>query len=81
LLLDTTLLGGMSQTQSHQEWNMRRVIAQVQRFLVNEDGPTAVEYAVLVGLIILALVTVISNMASSVSGSYSAATSVLNGAS
>jgi len=60
---------------------MQKLIAQVQRFLVIEDGPTAVEYAVLVGLIVVALVTVISNMGSAVSTTYASVTSTLNAAS
>jgi pilus assembly protein Flp/PilA len=60
---------------------MQKLIAQVQRFLVIEDGPTAVEYAVLVGLIVVALVTVISNMGSAVSTTYASVTTVLSTAS
>jgi pilus assembly protein Flp/PilA len=60
---------------------MQKLIAQVQRFLVIEDGPTAVEYAVLVGLIVVALVTVISQMGSAVSTTYATVTSTLNAAS
>jgi len=60
---------------------MQKLIAQVQRFLVIEDGPTAVEYAVLVGLIVVALVTVIAQMGSAVSTTYATVTSTLNAAS
>jgi len=49
--------------------------------LVSEDGPTAVEYAVLVGLIVVALVTVVKNMAGSLSTTFSSVTSTLNAAS
>ena len=60
---------------------MQKLIAQVQRFIASEDGPTAVEYAVLVGLIVVALVTVISQMGGAVSSTYSAVTAVLPGGS
>ena len=57
---------------------MRKLIARVQRFLVIDDGPTAVEYAVLVGLIIMAVVTAFNSMLSSVSTTYGSAASALN---
>ena len=50
---------------------MKQVMSRVRRFLVSEDGPTAVEYAVLVGLIVVALVTVVKNMAGSLSTTFS----------
>jgi pilus assembly protein Flp/PilA len=45
--------------------------------LVSEDGPTAVEYAVMLAMIIMACVTIVKNLGSSVSGSFSAASSVV----
>jgi pilus assembly protein Flp/PilA len=60
---------------------MKQVTSRVRRFLVSEDGPTAVEYAVLVGLIVVALVTVVKNMAGSLSTTFSSVTSTLNAAS
>jgi pilus assembly protein Flp/PilA len=59
---------------------MKQVMTRVRRFLVSEDGPTAVEYAVLVGLIVVALVTVVKNMAGSLSTTFSSVTGTLNGA-
>ena len=35
---------------------MNQVISSVRRFVTSEDGPTAVEYAVLMGLIVVAIV-------------------------
>ena len=32
---------------------MKRLATKVQRFLVSEDGPTAVEYAVMLALIVI----------------------------
>jgi pilus assembly protein Flp/PilA len=65
---------------SHEESNMRTLIARVQRFLVIDDGPTAVEYAVLVGLIIVALVTVFNSMDAAVSTTYGSVAAALNAA-
>jgi pilus assembly protein Flp/PilA len=59
---------------------MRKLMARVQRFLVIDDGPTAVEYAVLVGLIIVALVTVFNSMDASVSTTYGSVAAALNAA-
>ena len=39
-------------------------------FLKKEDGPTAVEYAVMLALIIAVLIAAISNIGSSTSGTY-----------
>ena len=47
---------------------MERLFATVQRFLRDEDGPTAVEYAVMLALIIvvcIAAITTLGNNASS----------------
>ena len=39
---------------------MNRLFLKVQRFLASEDGPTAVEYAVMLALIIVVCLTAIS---------------------
>ena len=39
---------------------MRTLISNVRRFLVSEDGPTAVEYAVMLALIIVVCLTAIA---------------------
>jgi pilus assembly protein Flp/PilA len=45
-------------------WNggitMKSLTQKVQRFLVSEDGPTAVEYAVMLALIVIVCLTAIS---------------------
>ncbi len=38
---------------------MKNMIQTVKQFLVEEDGPTAVEYAVLLGLIIIGAITIL----------------------
>jgi pilus assembly protein Flp/PilA len=57
---------------------MNGMIAKVRRFLTSEDGPTAVEYAVMLALITVALVTVIQGLSSSVSGTFSSVSSTLS---
>jgi pilus assembly protein Flp/PilA len=39
---------------------MKAFTQRVQRFLVSEDGPTAVEYAVMMALIVIVCLTAIS---------------------
>jgi pilus assembly protein Flp/PilA len=39
---------------------MKNLALKVQRFLVSEDGPTAVEYAVMLALIIIVCLTAIT---------------------
>ncbi len=41
---------------------MKTTIRQVRRFLESEDGPTAVEYAVMLGLIIVVCLTAIKSI-------------------
>jgi pilus assembly protein Flp/PilA len=50
---------------------MQNVMAQVRRFLASEDGPTAVEYAVMLALILVACITIIQTLGGSVSNTFS----------
>jgi pilus assembly protein Flp/PilA len=59
---------------------MTNLITSVRRFLANEDGPTAVEYAVLVGLITVALVSIISGLHSAISTTFSSVSGTLSSA-
>ena len=56
---------------------MNKVITRIQRFLTSEDGPTAVEYAVMVGLIAVALVAIVTSLGKSISGTFSTVSSTL----
>lgn len=44
---------------------------RVHKFLVSEDGPTAVEYAVMLALILVACITIVTTLGTSVSGTIS----------
>lgn len=46
---------------------MKSLAKKVQRFLVSEDGPTAVEYAVMLALIVIVCLTAISNIGTNAS--------------
>jgi pilus assembly protein Flp/PilA len=58
---------------------MKGMYSNVHRFMVSEDGPTAVEYAVMLAMIITACVTIVKNLGTTVSGSFSSASSALDG--
>jgi pilus assembly protein Flp/PilA len=50
---------------------MQNIISRVNRFLSSEDGPTAVEYAVMLALILVACITIVQTLGTSVSGTFS----------
>jgi pilus assembly protein Flp/PilA len=50
---------------------MRGVVAPISRFLSSDDGPTAVEYAVMLALILVACITIVTTLGTSVSGTFS----------
>jgi pilus assembly protein Flp/PilA len=59
------------------ELPMKNVLAAVKRFVKNEDGPTAVEYAVMLALIIVLCIVVIRQVGTSASKTFSVADSAL----
>jgi pilus assembly protein Flp/PilA len=50
---------------------MRQWFAKVQRFVRDEDGPTAVEYAVMLALIIVVCIVAIATMGSNANNTFS----------
>ncbi len=63
------------------ERQMNCVISRVRHFLVSEDGPTAVEYAVMLALIVVAIVSVVGALGKSISGTFSSVSSTLGASS
>jgi pilus assembly protein Flp/PilA len=57
---------------------MSKLLAGVKYFLRDEDGPTAVEYAVMLALIIVVCITAITTLGSNASSTFSNV--ALNGA-
>jgi pilus assembly protein Flp/PilA len=57
---------------------MAAFASRVRRFLVSEDGPTAVEYAVMLALIIVACIGIVTSLGTSVSGTFSQVNSKLS---
>jgi len=50
---------------------MRIFVNSVLRFLKNEDGPTAVEYAVMLALIIVVCITAITTLGTNANATFS----------
>jgi pilus assembly protein Flp/PilA len=57
---------------------MPAILSSVRSFLKSEDGPTAVEYAVMLALILVACITIITSLGTSVSGTFSTVNSSLS---
>jgi len=57
---------------------MKKYLDAVKRFITNEDGPTAVEYAVMLALIIVLCIVVIRNVGTSSSATFSMANSAIS---
>jgi pilus assembly protein Flp/PilA len=58
---------------------MFRNLARIQRFLESEDGPTAVEYAVMLALIVVVCIAVLQSLGTSISGTFSSVSSTVAG--
>lgn len=58
---------------------MSKCLIAFRTFLRSEDGPTVVEYAVLMALIVIALITVIGQFSGVLSDSYADSVSKLDG--
>ena len=56
---------------------MKNLALKVQRFLASEDGPTAVEYAVMLALIVIVCLTAIQAVGTNASAKFDAAATAL----
>ena len=56
---------------------MHAITSKVRQFLVSEDGPTAVEYAVMLALILVACITIIQSLGTSASATFSTVNSTV----
>jgi pilus assembly protein Flp/PilA len=66
---DSTVLP--SESQSIQGVSMRGMYNKLVAFLKNEDGPTAVEYAVMLSLIIVVCIAAITTLGSNANQAFS----------
>lgn len=60
---------------------MRRFLNAVKEFVVAEDGPTAVEYAVMLALIIVVCITVVGALGKNASATFDTVGKHIGGAS
>jgi pilus assembly protein Flp/PilA len=60
---------------------MRRFALEIRKFLKSEDGPTAVEYAVMLALIIVVCLVAITSVGSKASATFSNVAASIGGAS
>jgi len=58
---------------------MKSLTLKVRRFLVSEDGPTAVEYAVMLALIVIVCLTAITNIGTNASTTFQGVANKLGG--
>jgi pilus assembly protein Flp/PilA len=63
---------------TQQEEGMKRFVESVKRFVKSEDGPTAVEYAVMLALIIVVCIAVITQVGQSASTTFSTVNGALS---
>ena len=61
----------MGRERPQPEDSMKNLTKKLQRFLVSEDGPTAVEYAVMLALIIVVCLTAINSIGSKANTTFS----------
>lgn len=59
---------------------MKSVLTKVQRFLKSEDGPTAVEYAIMLALIVIVCLTAIQAIGTNASAAFNDIAADLNSA-
>ena len=58
---------------------MSRYLTSVRKFLVSEDGPTAVEYAVMLALIVVVCIAAITALGTNSSNTFSYVGNVVGG--
>ncbi len=58
---------------------MKTFLNRVRQFLSSEDGPTAVEYAVMLALIVVACIVVVQSLGQSASNTFSKVQSSISG--
>jgi pilus assembly protein Flp/PilA len=56
---------------------MQAFATKVRHFLTSEDGPTAVEYAVMLALIVVVCITVVGTLGKTVNNTFSSANSAV----
>ena len=60
---------------------MKKLLTRIARFLQSEDGPTAVEYAVMLALIVVVCLTTIQSLGASANDTFSTVNAKLSSSS
>ncbi len=58
---------------------MARILPSISRFLVSEDGPTAVEYAVMLALILVACIAIVTTLGTNTSSTFGTVNTSMSG--
>ncbi|MBV8312738.1 MAG: Flp family type IVb pilin [Planctomycetaceae bacterium] len=58
---------------------MARILPSISRFLVSEDGPTAVEYAVMLALILVACISIVTTLGANISSTFGTVNTSMSG--
>jgi pilus assembly protein Flp/PilA len=74
-------LGGVIIFSFRETESMRQFISAVKDFMVAEDGPTAVEYAVMLALIIVVCIVVIGQLGTNARATFQTVANSIGGAS
>ncbi len=57
---------------------MRNLVKSVRQFVVSEDGPTAVEYAVMLALILVACIAIVTQLGGTISSTFNKVNTTLS---
>ena len=57
---------------------MKNIVSKVQRFMKSEDGPTAVEYAIMLALIVIVCLAAIQSVGTNASAKFNQIATQLN---
>ena len=58
---------------------MACILPSISRLLVQEDGPTAVEYAVMLALILVASIAIVTTLGTNISGTFGTVNTSMSG--
>jgi pilus assembly protein Flp/PilA len=68
---------GLNFFLSRSTQTMSRILAPFLHFVKSEDGPVAVEYAVMLALIMVACIAIVTTLGQSISGTFSTVNTAL----
>ena len=58
---------------------MARILPSISRFLVSEDGSAAVEYAVMLALILVACISIVTTLGTNISSTFGTVNTSMSG--